>query len=1220
MKTLMRKLMDKLRKKTPAQPVVLGLNPLYPEKDRDDHCLYVDELNDAIKDERVLNIALTGNYGSGKSSILSDFEKKKEKRVIRVSLSTLGGGIEAKSTDDSERAKNNKELANSIQKEIVKQLLFREKPSKVPNSKYSRIAATNLTRTFLFSVLVAMFALLFIYYPWNVSDLSIFGVNDPWQIGVAASVFLIIFALSSLIILATNGKLVISKLTGKLGGGSITLAPSKNNNYFDEHLDEIVYFFEVSSYDIVILEDIERFNNSYIFETLRQLNALLNDSGQIRAKSKSIRFIYAIKDSLFNEESLNIYQQSTNRAKFFDLIIPVVPFITHQTGSDLMSKMFNEEDKIGISEDLISIVAKHITDMRLIKNIRNEYLVFSKKLLGDDKLEGLTKDKLFAMIIYKNTYLEDFESIKRGSSNLDAIYRSYRSHITQNIRGLRGKIDLNNTKINLPESIASRSDSYGKKLVTFIELSTSAIQANNASYGLHGINYTLEQMMEADFWEKIGTMGASDNITISYSMFDQYNRTINKNMLIGRADIERIVENSLDFDTLEADDKELLRQENRQLRKDLKAAPYKDIQQILSSSAEYKSSVEKLLGDGVALDLLSAGYIDVNFSLYTSIFHGTNPKAVNFVVHHLQTNKPDIHYKFNGEANIKGLLDKYGSAYLRDKSIYNIDILDYLLDAPNGLNSETHALSHISNNLAQGESEDLDLIDEYMRSGKHRERLIEILGAKWLKIFDYITETDTVDNEQRPKLFDAALSGSSKEHQYEVSEDTTSYVIQNADKLNILTLPASKTAKEKMGAVLSRLNAKLVSLERLSDDILEVVVENDLYTLNLKNLEKATKSKNLSLDNLLGISDHIFIYVADNLPTYLELIHGSKQTKHTVDGNESFIAILSHIAQSGPESLEEVIRGASKECKVENIDEAPTEAWSALLDIDVVPPTLNNLLKYHEHTGEGSLNQNIVDFLVRHKTITSVSDYEDAIKQSFAIIILINEHIDAEAKNKLVGDLKLGATLPINEIGHQKGDLYGLLVSGGIIDDSAEVYNYLKAVDVETRLSYIEKSQEFLEYIDSVSLNVDEINAISSDVNVSPGIKKYLLNNLTTYEPEMSAYSATNLASFALENNIALSIANLFIAIDGPDEITSVRLLNLTKEDIGADDLARILARIGKGYERLGQPRRRITLDDTDYNLSLVERVVALGMANTYIREEDRGKSILKINMKRAWQ
>jgi hypothetical protein len=159
----MKPLIHKLRKKIPEQPAILGLKPLYPEKDRSDHCLYVDELNDAIKDKRVLNIALTGNYGSGKSSVLSDFEKKKENRVIRVSLSTLGGGIEAKSEDNSERAKNNKELANSIQKEIVKQLLFREKPSKVPNSKYSRIAATSLPRTFLFSILVAMIVLLFIY-------------------------------------------------------------------------------------------------------------------------------------------------------------------------------------------------------------------------------------------------------------------------------------------------------------------------------------------------------------------------------------------------------------------------------------------------------------------------------------------------------------------------------------------------------------------------------------------------------------------------------------------------------------------------------------------------------------------------------------------------------------------------------------------------------------------------------------------------------------------------------------------------------------------------------------------------------------------------------------------------------------------------------------------------------------------------------------------------
>jgi hypothetical protein len=1218
MKLSIYKLLNKLKTKTFEEPDTIGLKPLYPEKERTDHCLYVDELNHAIKDPRVLNIALTGNYGSGKSSILSDFEKKKEKRVIRVSLSTLGGGIESEHKDGTERAKSNKELANSIQKEIVKQLLFREKPSQVPNSKYSRIAATNLARTFLLSTLLAITTILFIYYPWNMNAPSVMGVDGLWQIGVDASIFLIVFSLTSLIILATNGKLVISKLTGKLGGGSITLAPSKNNNYFDEHLDEIVYFFEVSTYDVVILEDIERFNNSYIFETLRQLNALLNDSGQIRAKKKSIRFIYAVKDSLFKEDFLDVYEQSTNRAKFFDLIVPVVPFITHQTGNDLISKMFNADGKMGISEDLISITANHITDMRLIKNIRNEYLIFAKKLLGEDKLEGLSPDKLFAMVVYKNTYLEDFEKIKRGKSNLDKIYRSYRSRITKNIKELREKIDANNAKLDLPESIAARSGAYGERLVSFLQISLSGIQANNISYTLQGINFTEDEISEATFWEKVRTLGASDNFVASYTTPGQYSSPLSKTMSLSRTNIEAIIGSSIDFDTLEKEDKQILRQENRQLRNELRGAPYKNIQQIFDSSPEFKESVEKILGEGIAFDLLSSGYIDVNYLLYTSIFHGTNPKAVNFVVHHLQTNQPDIHYKFNGDDNIKVLLDKYGSAYLRDKSIYNIDILDYLLAAPNNINTETHALSHISTNLVHGEPEDLELIGEYMQSGKHREKLIETLSSRWKSVFSYVTNTDEVDNEQRPKLFNAALRGAGKDFQYEVDERTTSYVIQNADELDVLTLPANKTAKEKMASVLKQIGAKLTSLERLSDDILKIIVNNNLYVISQKTLEAAAKSKNLSLDNLLAINEDIFIYVADNLPIYLGILQDSKQTKHTIDSNEHFVPILSHIAQSGAESLAEVVRRASKDCRVENIADAPPEAWGTLLDTNSVPSTFKNIYSCFKSNGENTLDQITTEFLLRSQSISLDGNENTDDKRVLAIAILIDEYIGAEIKVKLVSDLKLDTVFTAEDIGTQEGSLFGLLVANEMLSDSAETYNYLKNLNVETRLNYIENSKAFLSYIQDTALNVDEINAISSSSDVSDEIKMYIVNNLATYDEEISIDSVTNFANFALKNSMSLSEANLRVIVDGPDETTSVKLTNLAG-DIERDNFVEILAVIGKGYEKLAQPKKRITLDHTDYNLSLVERVKSLGMVSSYTEEEYKGKSILRVNMKKDW-
>src|SRR5690606_16641765 len=58
-------------------------------------------------------------------------------------------------------------------------------------------------------------------------------------------------------------------------GASVKLT-TKNSTYFDEYLDEIVYFFDRERPRYVIFEDLDRFDDPHIFEALRELNTLLN--------------------------------------------------------------------------------------------------------------------------------------------------------------------------------------------------------------------------------------------------------------------------------------------------------------------------------------------------------------------------------------------------------------------------------------------------------------------------------------------------------------------------------------------------------------------------------------------------------------------------------------------------------------------------------------------------------------------------------------------------------------------------------------------------------------------------------------------------------------------------------------------------------------------------------------------------------------------------------
>src|SRR5699024_2271190 len=105
----------------------LGLVSLAPE-DMDEHATYVRHLEHALEDPRNRNIALTGRYGSGKSSVLNALtDKLKEKpqhRVLQISISILGPDAEEQN------------LTNKIQKELVKQLLYRAKPGTIKSPRF----------------------------------------------------------------------------------------------------------------------------------------------------------------------------------------------------------------------------------------------------------------------------------------------------------------------------------------------------------------------------------------------------------------------------------------------------------------------------------------------------------------------------------------------------------------------------------------------------------------------------------------------------------------------------------------------------------------------------------------------------------------------------------------------------------------------------------------------------------------------------------------------------------------------------------------------------------------------------------------------------------------------------------------------------------------------------------------------------------------------------
>ena len=234
----------------------------------------------------------------------------------------------------------------------------------------------------------------------------------------------------------------------KLSFSAFTVEPSSNDNsYFSKYLDEILYFFETSEANVVFIEDIDRFNSLEVFEHLRELNYLINNSRQIRGP---VKFVYAIKDSIFQIESSDKAMKESSeyvRTKFFDFILPIIPVVDSNNSSEfLLPKMrgilgVNLDGSINSKpldikmEQFLLDISIYVDDLRLLYNICNEFRIYKDNLKKRLKnLEHIDDKKLLSIIVYKNIMPKDFAQLQSKKGNLYRIFHEGKDELLYDLR------------------------------------------------------------------------------------------------------------------------------------------------------------------------------------------------------------------------------------------------------------------------------------------------------------------------------------------------------------------------------------------------------------------------------------------------------------------------------------------------------------------------------------------------------------------------------------------------------------------------------------------------------------------------------------------------------------------------------------------------------------------------------------------------------------------
>lgn len=423
---------------------------LTANKDMTINQVTLDALEFVLKDDSgVENVAITGNYGAGKSSIVESFEKQKKdvKKFIHISLGQYDETI-----SNEKNGLNNRQI-NTIEGKIINQLLHQINPNQIRKSIFKTLDAESQIKPFNISVYFGLVILLCLYL-LNISSWNGLIQNFSWLswttkpiISLLTLVFLFILIIYGFYFLLKLQKDFgfIKKLSLKAEKIETDIEIFSNDNskvsYFDRYLDDVLYLFKQSEADVIVFEDIERFNDSRIFEKLKELNIVINRKRKTCDESKLV-FFYLVKDDLF---------ESQERTKFFDFIIPIVPVVTASNSNEILKELLTEMSEYdSLDKTFLFNVSLYLDDMRLINNVCNEYLAY-KETLNSLQLEH---EKLFSMVVYKNIFPKDFSLLQRNQGYLYELLNS-KEIVLKNLRE-----ELNSKKNALVEKIEKAEEEH----------------------------------------------------------------------------------------------------------------------------------------------------------------------------------------------------------------------------------------------------------------------------------------------------------------------------------------------------------------------------------------------------------------------------------------------------------------------------------------------------------------------------------------------------------------------------------------------------------------------------------------------------------------------------------------------------------------------------------------------------------------------------------------
>ena len=657
--------------------------------------LAVDDLRYALEQSNSRNIAVTGHYGSGKSSVVNTCieEMGIEDKVLRISMSTFY------LQDESNSKGEDLLYSDDIEYKIVQHLLYKCDKSKIPYSRFQLIQHIDksLLERYIVLTLIAFGCFIIAFEPTIFQIGSFYDAYD-WFFSlfgkkagpIAGKVVNFIADAGCIVYLAWFAYKVGVKLADKINrfrnfkfeAQGISMETSTEVSVFNKYLDEIIYILQANHYNYILFEDLDRLANSdKLFLKIRELNMLINESEAFKSKKRSVRFVYAIKDDVFTREL---------RTKCFDYIVAVVPVVDHYNVTDYV---INEYQGRGLFKSIDIPTLKQLTGrisgLRELKNIANEYTLFEKSLrthLSADVEKY--EQKLLAVIVYKNLFPRDFAKIYLKKGLFYSLFENKQTFTEGLTAGLKEQSTA--AKANRDEARKKIVEIRGK----YLEMMNREVTVDRLIKD--GYDYTAEEVAAKDNLFEMFTNDEFDKYT--YHDHDS-SGTATYNFKF--RELENLVTDEMGYYEAVSETQDKYNESNEDLikiEKEIKVIENTNLQEILKKIGGKKTRellcrlyvqaypAEDKNKQKIDIDMVETlqsfvfgGYITEDYYLYISKFYegSLSESDYQFVNAILQGIERPYSHKLD---DVKEVVAKLSVNNFREKGVLNYDILNYLID------------------------------------------------------------------------------------------------------------------------------------------------------------------------------------------------------------------------------------------------------------------------------------------------------------------------------------------------------------------------------------------------------------------------------------------------------------------------------------------------------------------------------------------------------------